>query len=41
MLVVGEITGKQQKSVKAVDYLVSELIHQNRGRLERMIHGTC
>eukprot|EP01043_Picozoa_sp_COSAG02_P071788 COSAG02_NODE_13263_length_1418_cov_1.216831_1_plen_414_part_10 len=29
MLVVGEITGKQQKSVKAVDYLVSELIHQN------------
>eukprot|EP01043_Picozoa_sp_COSAG02_P086172 COSAG02_NODE_23676_length_711_cov_1.116013_1_plen_127_part_10 len=24
-----------------VDYLVSELIHQNRGRLERMIQGTC
>jgi hypothetical protein len=41
MLVAGEVTGKQQKSVKAVDYLVSELIHQNRGRLERMVHGTC
>ena len=41
MLIVGEITGKQQKSVKAVDYLVAELVHQNRARLERMVHRSC
>jgi hypothetical protein len=37
MMVAGALTGKQQKSVKAVDYLVAELVNQNRGRLERLI----
>jgi hypothetical protein len=39
MQVAKDITGKQQKSVKAVDYLVAELVHQNRGRLERLIRA--
>ena len=34
------ITSKQQKSVRAVDYLIGELCHQNRGRLERLVLGT-
>ena len=37
MMVAGALTGKQQKSVKAVDYVVAELVNQNRGRLERLI----
>eukprot|EP01043_Picozoa_sp_COSAG02_P093602 COSAG02_NODE_30109_length_557_cov_0.735808_1_plen_53_part_01 len=27
--------------MKAVDYLVAELVHQNRARLERMVHRSC
>ena len=39
LLIISDITGKQCQSVKAVDYLVSELVHQNRERLERLIRG--
>eukprot|EP01047_Picozoa_sp_COSAG01_P043083 COSAG01_NODE_3805_length_5680_cov_7.949292_3_plen_692_part_00 len=38
-VVVKAITGKQEKSIKAVDYLVAELVNQNRERLERLIRN--
>eukprot|EP01045_Picozoa_sp_COSAG04_P016779 COSAG04_NODE_1432_length_6795_cov_3.370221_4_plen_1114_part_00 len=40
MNVVKHITGKESKSVKAVDYMVSDLLHQNRQRLERLVRLT-
>ena len=37
--VVKALTGKQLKSVTAVDYMVSELLNENQARMKRLIDG--